>query len=128
MATLFEVPREPFLLDLFERWQEAPQALLIRDISEEKKDWTVETFLYDVLIVRQCLYKSLDLEAQQRLQDPNADVLITVFTSPSYRFAVLVYAIYSIGAIISAISEYWYFPFAPNCLSKHYTIRHVLYH
>ncbi|KFX95068.1 hypothetical protein O988_05987 [Pseudogymnoascus sp. VKM F-3808] len=104
MATLFEVPREPFLLDLFERWQEAPQALLIRDISEKKKDWTVENFLYDVLIVRQCLYKSLDLEAQQRLQDPNADVLITVFTSPSYRFAVLVYAIYSIGAIISAIS------------------------
>jgi acyl-coenzyme A synthetase/AMP-(fatty) acid ligase len=106
MATFFEVPREPFLIDVFERWQEAPQALLIRDISEKKKSWTVENFLYDVLVVRQSLYKSLHLEAQQRLQDPNADVLITVFTNPSYRFAVLVYAIYSIGAIISPISEH----------------------
>lgn len=55
--------------------------------------------MYNVSIVRQRLYDSLNEDVQKQLRNPNTDVFIGVLAGPGYGFAVLVLAIYWLGGV-----------------------------
>ncbi|KAE8387263.1 hypothetical protein BDV23DRAFT_186523 [Aspergillus alliaceus] len=94
----FQVPQEPFLIELFHHWRESPQHILIRDRNYEKEA-TVSEFLQDILFQCQFISERLDSEIHSQLQELTHDVFIALLARPGYEFAVLFFAIYSLGAV-----------------------------
>ncbi|OQE10074.1 hypothetical protein PENFLA_c095G07633 [Penicillium flavigenum] len=95
-----KVPSEPFLLQLFERWQQSPDAVVIKDAAEGTQA-TGTTFLHDILIQKDYIYNRLDEDAKKRLSSPdeNDNVFIGLLAAAGYHYAVLFFAIYSLGAV-----------------------------
>jgi hypothetical protein len=94
-----QVPREPFLLDLFWHWQQSPEAIVLRDHSAKKREFSVAEFLHDVLTLRQKIFDSLDEDAKVQLTSHDMDVFVAILAAPGYGFAALFFAIYSLGAV-----------------------------
>ena len=92
------VPNEPFLVEMFAHWQTSPYATIIRDVSAAK-EVTREEFLHEVLTVRSSIYESLSDEAKECLLEADRDVFIAMLATPGYGFAVLFFAIFSLGAV-----------------------------
>jgi len=66
--------------------------------------------VYNVSIVRQRLYDSLNEDVQKQLRNPNTDVFIGVLAGPGYGFAVLVLAIYWLGGVAVLLCWFAVFP------------------
>ncbi|KAE8362256.1 hypothetical protein BDV27DRAFT_166327 [Aspergillus caelatus] len=98
-----QVPREPLLSLLFQVWKSHPTKTIIRDLADGFET-TVEKFLHDVLIMRERILESLDPEVKDRLGSTDTDVFIGVLVGPGHEFAVLAFALYSIGAVIVPLS------------------------
>ncbi|KAB8228418.1 class I adenylate-forming enzyme family protein [Aspergillus alliaceus] len=94
----FQVPQEPFLIELFHHWRESPQHILIRDRNYEKEA-TVSEFLQDILFQCQFISERLDSEIHSQLQKSTHDVFIALLARPGYEFAVLFFANYGLGAV-----------------------------
>ncbi|GMG04652.1 unnamed protein product [Aspergillus oryzae] len=94
-----QVPREPLLSLLFQVWKSHPTKTIIRDLSDGYET-TVEQFLYDVLTTRERILESLDSQVKDRLKGVDTDVFVGVLVGPGHEFAVLAFALYSIGAVI----------------------------
>lgn len=94
-----QVPREPLLSLLFQVWKIHPTKTIIRDLSDGYET-TVEQFLYDVLTTRERILESLDSQVKDRLKGVDTDVFVGVLVGPGHEFAVLAFALYSIGAVI----------------------------
>ncbi|KAJ5512497.1 hypothetical protein N7463_002049 [Penicillium fimorum] len=108
-TTLLEVPQGPFFDYIFHRWQTASKTLLIRDVPDSKEA-NVERFLFDVLTVKENIYYQLDDTARLRLKEPDVDVFVAVLADAGYSFAVLLFALYALGA--TAV------PLSPNVLPE----------
>ncbi|KAE8308463.1 hypothetical protein BDV41DRAFT_592180 [Aspergillus transmontanensis] len=98
-----QVPREPLLSLLFQVWKSHPTKTIIRDLSDGYET-TVERFLHDVLITRERILESLDSQVKDRLRAEDTDVFVGVLVGPGHEFAVLAFALYSIGAVIVPLS------------------------
>ena len=94
-----QVPREPLLALLFQVWKSHPTKTIIRDLADGFET-TVEKFLHDVLTMRERILESLDPEVKDRLSSTDTDVFMGVLVGPGHEFAVLAFALYSIGAVI----------------------------
>jgi hypothetical protein len=101
-----QVPREPLLCTLFQLWESHPTKILIRDYSSARQQASVGQFLYDVLTTRERILSSLDPDVQDRLNDAETDVFVAVLVGPGYTFAVLAFALYSIGAVIVPLCKF----------------------
>ncbi|KAK2752869.1 hypothetical protein FQN54_008022 [Arachnomyces sp. PD_36] len=99
-----QVPPEPFMLDLFQHWQQSPEAIVIRDHSVQKKDFTVAEFLRDVLSLRKRIFDSLGENAKSQLSSPDTDVFVAILAAPGYGFSALFFAVYSLGAVAVPLS------------------------
>ncbi|KAF4238093.1 hypothetical protein CNMCM8980_002213 [Aspergillus fumigatiaffinis] len=102
------VPQEPFFTELFQRWQESPNAIIIRDLATNTEA-TVGQFLYDVLTQRDFIFDQLDEESHKRLRDPDCDVFVAIFGGAGYEFAVLFFAIYSLVSRIHPEEAQYFF-------------------
>ncbi|KAE8164464.1 hypothetical protein BDV40DRAFT_114352 [Aspergillus tamarii] len=98
-----QVPREPLLALLFQVWKSHPTKTIIRDLADGFET-TVEKFLHDVLTMRERILESLDPEVKDRLSSTDTDVFMGVLVGPGHEFAVLAFALYSIGAVIVPLS------------------------
>ncbi|KAB8208433.1 hypothetical protein BDV34DRAFT_190277 [Aspergillus parasiticus] len=98
-----QVPREPLLSLLFQVWKSHPTKTIIRDLSDGYET-TVERFLHDVLITRERILESLDSQVKDRLRGEDTDVFVGILVGPGHEFAVLAFALYSIGAVIVPLS------------------------
>ncbi|KAF4213868.1 hypothetical protein CNMCM5878_009930 [Aspergillus fumigatiaffinis] len=102
------IPQEPFFTELFQRWQESPNAIIIRDLATNTEA-TVGQFLYDVLTQRDFISNQLDEESHKRLRDPDCDVFVAIFGGAGYEFAVLFFAIYSLVSRIHLEEAQYFF-------------------
>ncbi|KAB8263439.1 hypothetical protein BDV32DRAFT_136076 [Aspergillus pseudonomiae] len=98
-----QVPREPLLTLLFQVWKKHPTKTIIRDLADGYET-TVEEFLNDVLVTRERILESLDPDVKARLRSADTDVFVGVLVGPGHEFAVLAFALYSIGAVIVPLS------------------------
>ncbi|KAE8147127.1 amp dependent CoA ligase [Aspergillus avenaceus] len=95
-----QVPQEPFFTELYQHWCKSPEAIIIRDLAIGKES-TAGEFLYDVLIQRDRISQLINAKVQKQLDDPHSDnVFMAIFGTAGYEFAVLVFAIYSLGAVV----------------------------
>ncbi|GAB1208447.1 hypothetical protein APSETT445_007196 [Aspergillus pseudonomiae] len=94
-------------------WKKHPTKTIIRDLADGYET-TVEEFLNDVLVTRERILESLDPDVKARLRSADTDVFVGVLVGPGHEFAVLAFALYSIGAVIVPLCKL----FPSNCPSS----------
>ncbi|OGM51309.1 putative AMP dependent CoA ligase [Aspergillus bombycis] len=108
---MLQVPREPLLTLLFQVWKSHPTKTIIRDLSDGYET-TVGEFLNDILVTRGRILESLAPEVKVRLRSADTDVFVGVLVGPGHEFAVLAFALYSIGAVIVPLCKLFPSPFS----------------
>lgn len=64
-------------------------------------EWSIAEFLHDVLEVSRAIMLELSVEERMRLKSPEGeDVFVAVVSGGCYGFAVLVLAVYLVGAVV----------------------------
>ncbi|KAL4964047.1 class I adenylate-forming enzyme family protein [Aspergillus stella-maris] len=97
--TYIQVPERPWLTQFYQHCQRDPSARFIRDLESDKEATWAE-FLLEVLVHRERLKHQLDSETLQRLQDPNDEVFIAIIAAGGFDYAVLLFAIVTLGAVV----------------------------
>lgn len=93
------IANEPFLRELYGRWQTNPHQIIIRD-PKANKNATIDELLRDIQSVREQIESTLNAETKSKLDDGNEDVFVAILAEAGYTFVTLFLAVLSLGAVV----------------------------